>query len=89
MYSGDVLAEALSIPVYYGLVEAITLGIYCICAWKMGWTKAPKDESVCTVIASFYEIEGDNVSPDESIVEVYRDATESGMVPANFPPRIT
>ena len=88
MYSGDTLAEAVSIPVYYGIVEAIILSIYCICAWKMGWTKAPKDESFWVVITSTYEVEGDN-SPDDSGVEMCEDATESGIMPANSTPEIT
>lgn len=55
MFEGDQLAEAIAVPLYYGLVEAITLGIYCTFAWKMGWTKAPSDESFCTIITSTYE----------------------------------
>ena len=39
-------AEAVSVPLIYGLVEAIIISIYCIWAWKSGWTKAPADEKV-------------------------------------------
>lgn len=39
-------AEAVSVPLVYGIVEAILIGFYCIWAWKAGWTKAPADEKV-------------------------------------------
>ena len=55
MFEGDQLAEAIAVPLYYGLVEAITLGIYCTFAWKIGWTKAPSDESFCKILTSSYE----------------------------------
>jgi predicted Na+-dependent transporter len=39
-------AEAVSVPLFYGIVEAVVIGLYCIWAWKAGWTKAPPDEKV-------------------------------------------
>jgi predicted Na+-dependent transporter len=56
MFDGDELAEAVSVPFYYGMVEAVMLGIYCICAWKAAWTKAPPDVSFWTMIVTSYEI---------------------------------
>mmetsp|Transcript_4863 Transcript_4863/g.7086 ORF Transcript_4863/g.7086 Transcript_4863/m.7086 type:complete len:173 (+) Transcript_4863:915-1433(+) len=56
MFEGDELAEAMGVPLYYGLVEMFILGIYCIGAWKRGWTKAPPDVSLCTAISTSYEI---------------------------------
>ena len=41
----DELAEALGVKLFYGLVEMYILGIYCIGAWKVGWTKAPANVS--------------------------------------------
>lgn len=55
MFRGDDLAQALGVPIYYGIVEAGVLGVYCICAWKAGWTKAPKNENCCKVIYTSYE----------------------------------
>jgi predicted Na+-dependent transporter len=40
-------AEAVSVPLFYGVVEAVIIGVYCVCAWKLGWTKAPSNEKVC------------------------------------------
>lgn len=56
MFDGDELAEAIGVPVYYGMVEAIILAIYCIIAWKAGWTKAPKNISFCKAVSTSYEI---------------------------------
>mmetsp|Transcript_43899 Transcript_43899/g.81634 ORF Transcript_43899/g.81634 Transcript_43899/m.81634 type:complete len:653 (-) Transcript_43899:86-2044(-) len=57
MFEGDELSEAIGVPLFYGLVEAVVLGFYCIGAWKMGWTKAPRDEKICVVIMTSYEVE--------------------------------
>ena len=54
-FSGPQLAEALGVPLYYGILEAVILGLYCIVAWKCGWSKAPANEQICTVISKSYE----------------------------------
>jgi hypothetical protein len=56
MFKGDDLAEAMGVPFYYGLVEAFVLGIYCVGAWKAGWTKAPRNISCWKAISTSYEI---------------------------------
>ncbi len=56
MFDGIDLAEAMGVPLYYGLLEAVILGIYCIGAWKLGWTKAPPNAPFCHVIATSYEV---------------------------------
>lgn len=38
-------------------MEAVVLGIYCIIAWKCGWTKAPRDDNFFVMIATTYEVE--------------------------------
>ena len=52
--------QALCVPLFYGLMEAVVLGIYCIIAWKLGWTKAPRDEKFCKMIVTTYEVEDDS-----------------------------
>jgi len=54
---GTEIAEALAVPLVYGMVEIVVLGTYCVLAWKMGWTKAPKEEAICTVLCTSFEIE--------------------------------
>lgn len=56
MFKGDELSSAMAVPLYYGLIEAFLLGIYCILAWKAGWTKAPKNISFWTMIGTSYEV---------------------------------
>ena len=56
MFDGDELSEAMGVPFFYGVVEAVILGIYCIGAWKLGWTKAPRDANFFKVIATSYEV---------------------------------
>lgn len=56
MFEGDDLNQAIGVPLYYGGIEGLVLGLYCVVAWKLGWTKAPKDESICIVVGKSYEI---------------------------------
>mmetsp|Transcript_37336 Transcript_37336/g.57310 ORF Transcript_37336/g.57310 Transcript_37336/m.57310 type:complete len:426 (+) Transcript_37336:279-1556(+) len=49
-------AEALFVPLFYGFIEAVVLGLYCILAWKLGWTKAPADASFWTIVSTTYEV---------------------------------
>jgi len=70
-------AEALCVPLFYGGVEAVVLGIYCIICWKLGMTKAPKDEKICVVLSKTYEIiedESTHRSHNEGIEVEYHDA---------------
>lgn len=43
-------------PFFYGIVEIICLGIYCVGAWKAGWTKAPPEEPLWRVLTCSYEV---------------------------------
>ena len=56
MFDGADLQEAILVPLWYGIVGAVVLGLYLIGAWKCGWTKAPRNERFCKVIATSYEI---------------------------------
>lgn len=50
------LANALSLVIFYGIAQGLTSGIGCLILWKMGWTKAPKDEKFLVMIFKSYEI---------------------------------
>ncbi len=67
-------AQALLVPLFYGLMEAVVLGLYCLIAWKLGWTKAPRDVSFCTMFVTTYEVEDDlsiqSPTPEESMDEI-------------------
>ena len=57
MFTGSDLAMAVSIPLLYGLFEAVILAFYCLACWKIGWTKAPKDENVrCSCPWVFHDV---------------------------------
>lgn len=59
MFDGDKdrLAQAISVPLFYGIVEAVLLACFCLVCWKAGWTKAPADEKLCVILATSYECE--------------------------------
>ena len=78
MFSGEDLAEAMGVPFYYGLVEAFVLGLYCIGAWKAGWTKAPTHVSLWRSISTSYEIKiVEKVENEETVI---RDANDAEQV---------
>merc|ERR1712151_567343 len=56
---GDV-SEAVKVPLWYGIVEAVALGLYLILAWKLGYTKAPSNEEFWIVISKSYEVQDDD-----------------------------
>mmetsp|Transcript_8399 Transcript_8399/g.23279 ORF Transcript_8399/g.23279 Transcript_8399/m.23279 type:complete len:366 (+) Transcript_8399:105-1202(+) len=56
MFDGGDQAKAVAVPFYYGSVEAVVLLIYCIGAWRAGWTKAPKNTNFFKMIATSYEV---------------------------------
>lgn len=56
MFKGDDLAAAMGVPFFYGCVEFLLIGMYCIVAWKAGWTKAPPTEPFWKVVTVNYEV---------------------------------
>ena len=77
MFVGDDLAEAMGVPFFYGIVEALVLGVYCIGAWKAGWTKAPKHVSLWKAISTSYEVK--LVEKIENEEEIRTDAEHDGF----------
>jgi predicted Na+-dependent transporter len=57
MFNGSQRAQAVGVPLFYGIVEMVVLGVYCVVCWKKGWTKAPPDENLCVVLLTSYECE--------------------------------
>jgi Sodium Bile acid symporter family len=75
MFEGEELAEALGVPFFYGLVEAVLVGIYCLVAWKvLGWSKAPKDVSLWKALTTSYEVLA--LDEDEDMVIVSKKDVE-------------
>ena len=71
MFQGADAATAIGVPLFYGLCEMIVLAFYCITCWKLGWTKAPADENICTVIATSYEVENARLDSPNAIEVVH------------------
>lgn len=56
MFEGADRSEAMAVPLYYGIVEAVFVGLYCVVAWKIGWTKAPASAKLWEVLFRSYEV---------------------------------
>jgi len=83
MFKGDELSVAIGVPLFYGLCEAVVLAVFCLGAWKAGWTKAPADESICVVIAKTYELEEAH-QEDQEAVEVMGSLSNEGGLPSDL-----
>lgn len=84
MFQGEELATAMAVPLYYGLLEAGILGLYCIGAWKLGWTKAPKNVNFFTMIGTSYEVltteHGDLIAIEVSLPKHRKDVKEKTKI---------
>jgi len=56
MFEGADRSEAMAVPLYYGIVEAAVVGLYCVVSWKIGWTKAPASAKLWEVLFRSYEV---------------------------------
>jgi len=56
MFDGNELNEAMGVPFFYGVVEAVLVGIFCVISWKASWTKAPADAPLWQVLVTSYEV---------------------------------
>ena len=48
--------RALAVPFWYTGMQTCFVGVYCISAWKAGWTKAPPSDNIFKVILTSYEV---------------------------------
>mmetsp|Transcript_8399 Transcript_8399/g.12267 ORF Transcript_8399/g.12267 Transcript_8399/m.12267 type:complete len:434 (+) Transcript_8399:436-1737(+) len=84
MFQGEELATAMAVPLYYGLLEAVILGFYCIGAWKLGWTKAPKNINFFTMIGTSFEVltteHGDLIAIEVSLPKNQKDLKEKTKI---------
>ena len=49
------VGEAAGVPLVYGLCELVTIPLFAITAWRLGWTYAPKEENLCKVLVGNYQ----------------------------------
>lgn len=56
MFDGVELSEAIGVPFFYGVMEAVVILIFCLIAWKAGWTKAPANAPIWKVLMTSYEL---------------------------------
>jgi predicted Na+-dependent transporter len=71
-------AEAISVPLFYGVCEALLIGVYCVWAWKMGWTKAPPDENICVIMYKSYEVVHQDNNNDNDDIAAVAEGGEGG-----------
>jgi hypothetical protein len=59
-------AKAAGVPLLYGAVVTLLIGIWCLVAWKAGWSLAPRKDSIFRVVSNNYQATLDApAAPDE------------------------
>ena len=48
-------SRAVGVPLYYGFIEAVLIGIFLLIAWKAGLTHAPPDARFCEVVCQSWQ----------------------------------
>jgi hypothetical protein len=81
-------AEAISVPLFYGIVEAIIIAFYCVWAWKAGWTKAPPNEKICVVMTRTYEVNDQENEADFDVEHGQHDHAPKSWWGMLFEPRV-
>ena len=50
-------AQAVAVPLFYGMVQATVVTLYCIVYHYANWSKAPKTDTLCRAMTTTYEID--------------------------------
>ena len=69
----------MGVPFFYGVVEAVAIGCYCLWAWKSNWTKAPATTPFWEMVVTSYEVVQAK-NKDLIEVEVSYNESDGGIV---------
>lgn len=90
MFDGNKLNDAMGVPFFYGVVEALFVGVFCIVSWKANWTKAPASAPLWQVIITSYEVveletkEVNEIEVDVSSSNESSETTEGNILTTYF-----
>lgn len=56
LFSGEDQNIAVGVPFWYTGMQTLFVGVFCLVAWKLGWSKAPANENIFKVLLNSYEI---------------------------------
>jgi predicted Na+-dependent transporter len=77
--------RALAVPFWYTGMQTCFVGVYCLSAWKMGWTKAPANENIIKVILQSYEV-NEEISDDEDAAQIVPESVNDLELETNAEP---
>ena len=67
LFSGDDQQRAVVVPFWYTGMQTSFVGVGCLLAWKFGWTYAPPNANIVTIILKNYQNkEGDSDNESDS-----------------------
>mmetsp|Transcript_3158 Transcript_3158/g.3029 ORF Transcript_3158/g.3029 Transcript_3158/m.3029 type:complete len:490 (-) Transcript_3158:59-1528(-) len=77
--------QALCVPLFYGILEAVLLALYCLLAWKLGWTRAPADEKLCVILAKTYEVVENNNNNNDDTTQIIKSSDPNNDIIIELP----
>lgn len=77
--SEDLIGRAVGVPMFYGLSSSISLGVFLLIAWKVGWTLAPSSDPICQVLWKSYQPVSKRVSSRRSTSSFAAGNTETEL----------
>ena len=87
MFDGNQASRAVGVPLYYGFIEAVFIGVYLVAMWKAGWLLAPADAPVASVLLWNWQEKGREEAEDpEGGVVAAADGPEAVVVDETPPP---
>jgi predicted Na+-dependent transporter len=85
MFDGNQASRAVGVPLYYGFIEAVFIGVYLVAMWKAGWLLAPPDAPVASVLLWNWQEKGCN-DAEAADAETAADGPEAVVVDETPPP---
>lgn len=70
MFKGPEVQKAMGVPLFYGMVEAVLVGVFCVASWRGGWSKAPQNVSFWRMLTTTYEVLEAEKSGESQEIEV-------------------
>jgi len=89
MFNAKDQSQALAVPLFYGMVETLFVGMYCFIAWKLGWTYAPKNDPICKVLCQRYDplSDAEELQESECMDEIIQELRQASFSARGIPKR--
>ena len=71
------IAQAMAVPLFYGVIEMGAILLYCLITWKLGWTNAPANARLYDILFNKNGDIGENEDDDLTTLQGSVDGTDT------------